>query len=64
MSKEKSASKEEAVAAEAEEVEPASGELTEDEMDEAVGGVGAGDEQSPQNTDENSGSGWWNDPNS
>ncbi len=61
MSKEKSASKEEAVAAEA---EPASGEMTEDEMDKAVGGVGTVDEQGPQKTDDSSGNGWWNDPNS
>ncbi len=64
MSKEKSASTEETTAAEAEQVEPSSGELTEDEMDDAVGGVGAGDDQGPQDTDDKSGNGWWNDPNS
>ena len=42
-----SSEEEEAVSAKAESVEPASGEMTEDELDEAVGGVGAGDEQPP-----------------
>ena len=62
MSEEKSASSEEAVAAETE-VEPASGEINEDELSEAVGGTGTVDEQVPQNTGDSAGSGWWNDPN-
>lgn len=60
MSKEKSASgKEEVLPAEVESVEPAGGELTEDELDKAVGGVGTDDEPAPRD----SGRGWWNDPN-
>ena len=62
MSEENSASSEEAVAAETE-VEPASGEMTEDELSEAIGGTGTVDEQVPQNTSDSAGSGWWNDPN-
>ena len=62
MSEEKSASSEKAVAAETE-IEPASGEMTEDELSEAVGGTGTVDEQVPQNTSDSAGSGWWNDPN-
>ena len=62
MSEENSASSEEAVAAETE-VEPASGEMTEDELSEAVGGTGTVGEQVPQNTGDSAGSGWWNDPN-
>jgi hypothetical protein len=62
MSEENSASSEEAVAAETE-VEPASGEMTEDELSEAIGGTGTVDEQVPQNTGDSAGSGWWNDPN-
>lgn len=58
-----SSEEEEAVSAKAESVEPASGEMTEDELDEAVGGVGAGDEQPPPNTGDSAGRGWWNDPN-
>ena len=62
MSEKKSASSEEVVAAETE-VEPASGEMTEDALSEAVGGTGTVDEQVPQNTGDSAGSGWWNDPN-
>ena len=64
MSKEKSASKkEEVLPAEVESVEPDGGELTEDELDEAVGGVGTVDEPAPQDAGGDSGRGWWHDPN-
>jgi hypothetical protein len=56
-------SKQEPAATEAGAVEPGSGEMTEDELEEAVGGVGPADEQDSQ-PDESSGGGWWNDPNS
>lgn len=64
MSEGKNSSKdEEAVSTETESVEPASGEMTEDELDQAVGGVSAGDEQPAPNTGDSAGRGWWNDPN-
>lgn len=55
--------REETVSAESEDVESAGGEMTEDELNEAVGGVGSGDEQPPQTPGEGSGRGWWHDPN-
>lgn len=63
MSKEKHNSSEEEAVAPKTEVEPASGELTEDELSEAVGGAGA-EEDSPQSTDDGSRRSWWHDPNS
>ena len=61
--KKHAASEEEAVSAETSAVEPAGGELTEDELDEAVGGVGSADEQVPEGTSERPGTDWWSDPN-
>ncbi|MDE2815557.1 MAG: hypothetical protein OXM03_13800 [Chloroflexota bacterium] len=64
MSEGKNSSKDkETVSTETESVEPASGEMTEDELDQAVGGVGTVDEQPPLNTGDSAGRGWWNDPN-
>ena len=57
-----SSQEQEAISAEPENVEPDSGEMTEDELDEAVGGVGSVDEQSPESSG-GSGRGWWLDPN-
>lgn len=63
MNEEKVSSKRESpVSAEPESVESASGQMTEDEMDEAVGGVGAIEEQAPRNKG-SSGRGWWHNPN-
>ncbi len=61
MSRQKSVSKEQP-AAESESVESAGGEMTEDELEEAVGGVSSGEEQSPESAEESSGSRWWTDP--
>ena len=64
MNEEKSVfKKEEVLPAEAESVEPAGGELTEDELDEAVGGVGTVDEPAPRGAAGGSSRGWWHDPN-
>lgn len=64
MPKEKyAASEEEAVSAETGAVEPASGEMTEDELDEAVGGVGTVDEQVPESASDRPSTEWWSDPN-
>ena len=64
MPDEKYASREEeAVAAETDEVESACGEMSEDDLDEAVGGAGSNDEQGSQSSSEKPSSGWWNDPN-
>lgn len=54
--------REETVSAEPEDVESVGGEMTEDELNEAVGGVGS-EEQPPQTPGEGSGRGWWHDPN-
>ncbi len=63
MNKGDSVSKrEETVSAEPESAEPVGGELTEDELNEAVGGVG-NEEQPPQTPGEGSGRGWWHNPN-
>lgn len=50
--------------AEPENVEQDSGAMSEDELDEAVGGVGGVEEQVPDNTGDGCGRGWWHDPNS
>ena len=61
MSGEKSVSKEQPTA-ESESVESASGEMTEDELEEAVGGVSSAEEQGPESAGESSCSRWWTDP--
>ncbi len=44
-------------------VEPAGGEMTEDELSEAVGGAGSNEEQAPESGGERPDRGWWTDPN-
>ena len=54
--------REETVSGDTENVDPVGSELTEDELNEAVGGVGS-DEQPSEAPGEGSGRGWWHDPN-
>ena len=62
MNEEKQSPGEEAAAPDST-VEPASGEMTEDELSEAVGGAGSAEESGSESSGEQPARGWWTDPN-